>query len=222
MNKSRKTKRKSLKKRRIKGSGNCASRSRIEPEPARGENSMYFTVKWIPGVDYRIYDEYHPNDNYLILNVGSSVDWLAYQEGLRDFDDVISVPTNNMLALIDLQIRDLTNNIDFEVRNRVIAEIRHRTMEELELKRERYKYMAIRHYVYRMLNADVEARPPVHLPYGRRVSTGTVFPQAVAEEIKQTAAEYPDSLYPLGLGGRRKKSLKKKRKRARKSIRGRK
>lgn len=229
MNKSRKTKRKSLKKRRIKGSGNCGSRSRIEPEVARAQDVAYFTVKWTEGFTYgRIYQDYHPNDNYLTINLGRDTDWIAYQEGSREFDDVVAVPTTNMLRLINNEITTFEMMISRAVIDRIRLQQRGRSAEELELKRERYKYLAIKDFATGLLNAEVETRGPISpsLQVARRVNSVLPeerFPQEQATEIKQAFPEIEDSLYDPNLwGGVRRKSVKKKRKRARKSIKGRK
>ena len=199
MNKSRKNK-------KIKGSGNFLSRTRVEP--AEAEEIMYFTIKWKDYDRYRIYSEYNPNNSYLTLNIGTSTDWIEYNNGTSEYDDVISIPTNNMIQLINLQIRDLDSNINSVIYNNVIRGIVTMTQDEIHVKREKYKYMAIKHYVTGMLDAEIA---PVSLQVGRRINNSTVVPEPVAELIPQSVVENPNTLYWGGKKSRKRKIKKTKR-----------
>merc|ERR1711934_261660 len=189
MNKYRKNK-------KIKGSGNFLSRTRVEA--AEVEEIMYFTIKWIPDNTYRNYSEYNPDNSYLTLNIGTSTDWIEYNNGTSEYDDVISIPTNNMIQLIDLEIRDLDIQIEQAIRRRVRLGLNTTATDEIILKHQKYKYMTIKHYVTGMLNAEVSHIEPVILQVGRRINNNRVVPEPHAEEIIQTVSENPDTLYRGG------------------------
>jgi hypothetical protein len=204
MNKSRKNK-------KIKGSGNFLSTTRVQPETAEVEEIMYFTIKWKNNNGYRIYTQYDPNNSYLTLNIGTSTDWIEFRNGSRVFDDVISIPTNNMIQLINLEIRDLDNELEQAILRRIRLRLNTTATDEITLKRQKYKYMAIKHYVTGMLDAEVSHIEPVSLQVGRRINNNTVVPEPTAELIPLSVAENPNTLYWGGKKSRKRKIKKTKR-----------
>lgn len=206
-----KIKRKSLKKRRIKGSGNCGSRGRIEPSLA--EDMFYFKIRWNSRLNrYLYYHEYDEMMPYLTIELASREEWLANQIEPNELEDVLSLPTCNAMEIINLEIRDLDSEILIVQRERIrngSYGSSQQNPELLRLERERYKYLAIKNYLERMINADViDTRPPEPLPLGRYSSSILPDPNTRADEIKQTAAENPDSLF--NWGGRKRRKAKRK------------
>jgi hypothetical protein len=83
--------------------------------------------------------------------------------------------------------------------------------DEITLKRQKYKYMAIKHYVTGMLDAEVSHIEPVSLQVGRRINNNTVVPEPTAELIPLSVAENPNTLYWGGKKSRKRKIKKTKR-----------
>lgn len=210
MNKLRKSKRKSLKKRRIKGSG--SSSSRVAVEPVRAEEVLYLKIEWHMNImnNYVIYDSYREEDNYLSIELATAEDWLAHNLEPIPGTEIVPLPTNIMEIQVNNEINMLTLRIEDEVRAR-LSFSRFRTAEELRLKRERYKYMAIKHYVTGMLDAEVSHIEPVRLQVARRINNNTVVPEPQAQEIIQTVSENPNTLYWGGKKSRKRKIKKTKR-----------
>lgn len=211
MNKLRKSKRKSLKKRRIKGSGNC--RSRVSVEPVRAEELLYFKIEWHMDImnNYVIYDSYSEGDNYLSIELATAEDWLAHNLEPIPGIDIVPLPTNIMERQVNYEINMLTLRIEDEVRTRVLSGSRWRTAEELRLKRERYKFMAIKEYIGRIINANA-VRPAESVVMGRHSSSILPDPDVTAEEVPQVIAFQENTIFPTWGGRKRRKSLKKKRK----------
>ena len=60
-----------------------------------------------------------------------------------------------MIQLINLKIRELENEIEQALLRRVRLRLNTPATDEITLKRQKYKYMAIKHYVTGMLDAEV-------------------------------------------------------------------
>lgn len=217
MNKLRKSKRKSLKKRRIKGSG--SSSSRVAVEPVRAEEVLYLKIKWHMDImnNYVIYDSYSDEDNYLSIKLSTAEDWLAHNLEPIPGTEIVPLPTNIMERQVNYEIDMLTLRIQREVRARVLNGSRWRTAEELRLKKERYKYMAIKHYITGMSHAEVSHIEPVSLQVARRISNNRVVPGPEAEEIIHTYPRNPNTLYWGGKKSRKRKIKKTKRSKKSKS-----
>ncbi len=211
MNKLRKSKRKSLKKRRIKGSGNC--RSRVSVEPVRPEEVLYFKIEWHMDImnNYVIYDSYSEGDNYLSIELSTGEDWLAHNLEPIPGIDIEPLPTNIMERQVNYEINMLTLRIEDEVRRRVLSGSRWRTAEELRLKRERYKFMAIKNYIERITNANA-VRPAESVVMGRHSSSILPDSDVTAAEVAPLFEFQENSLFSNWGGRKRRKSLKKKRK----------
>ena len=211
MNKLRKSKRKSLKKRRIKGSG--SSSSRVAVEPVRAEEVLYFKIRWDIALmnNYVIDDSYNEEDNFLRIELATLEDLEAHNSHPIEGTEIVPLSTNIMERQVDDEINILTQRIEHEVRRRERERERFRTEEELRLKKERYKYMAIKHYITGMSPAEVSHIEPVILQVGRRINNNRVVPEPHAEEIIQTVSENPDTLYRGGKKSRKRKIKKTKR-----------